>query len=204
MLPLCKSCRRLGMVNIDADFGLGLKKGFGLHAKDVQGMTFEEANSTTKEFFFFFEHAYAFTLFFAKVSILSFYWRMFRVTNIKIAIRILAGCSVIWILARVCTICFRKDIKTNSGLHRRSLRPSIASPSRRSGTFPLRTRNALSRAPSSFLAQFSHMLSSILLSWFCRLCKFRDFSYLRCKGSESCLCSCLVSCKFLDLHKSSS
>ncbi|KPM41396.1 hypothetical protein AK830_g5185 [Neonectria ditissima] len=79
---------------------LWVRKGFGLHARDVKGMTFEEANSTTKKFLFFIEHAYAFTLFFAKISILSFYWRMFRVTNIKIAIRVLTGCSVIWILAR--------------------------------------------------------------------------------------------------------
>ncbi|KAK7404082.1 hypothetical protein QQX98_010140 [Neonectria punicea] len=79
---------------------LWLKKGFGLHATDVKGMTFEEANSTTKKYLFFIEHAYAFTLFFAKISILTFYWRMFRVTNIKVAIQVLVGCSIIWILAR--------------------------------------------------------------------------------------------------------
>ncbi|KAH7268875.1 hypothetical protein B0J15DRAFT_390398 [Fusarium solani] len=80
---------------------LWVERGFGLHATDVKGMSFEDANATTKKFLFFIEHIYAFTLFFAKISILTFYWRMFRVTNIKIAIKILLGCSVIWILARI-------------------------------------------------------------------------------------------------------
>ncbi|KAM5341461.1 hypothetical protein ACJ41O_014492 [Fusarium nematophilum] len=79
---------------------LWMERGFALHATDIKGMTFEEANSLTKKYLFFIEHIYAFTLFFAKVSILSFYWRMFRVTNIKVAIQILMVCSVIWILAR--------------------------------------------------------------------------------------------------------
>ncbi|KAF5009726.1 hypothetical protein FDECE_4072 [Fusarium decemcellulare] len=77
-----------------------IHKGFGMHAADVKGVSYEQANSTTKEFLFFIEHLYAFTLFFAKVSILSFYWRMFRVTNIKLAIQILYGASVIWIICR--------------------------------------------------------------------------------------------------------
>jgi hypothetical protein len=44
---------------------------------------------------------YATALFFAKASILSFYWRMFRVTNIKLPIQILGACSLIWIIVRV-------------------------------------------------------------------------------------------------------
>ncbi|KAH6949744.1 hypothetical protein BKA56DRAFT_714736 [Ilyonectria sp. MPI-CAGE-AT-0026] len=78
----------------------GMERGFALHATDVKGMTFEEANSLTKKYLFSIEHIYAFTLFFAKVSILSFYWRMLRVANIKLAIQALMVCSVIWILAR--------------------------------------------------------------------------------------------------------
>ncbi|KAF4970074.1 hypothetical protein FSARC_2820 [Fusarium sarcochroum] len=43
---------------------------------------------------------YALALFFAKASILSFYWRMFRVTNIKLPIQILGSASLIWIIVR--------------------------------------------------------------------------------------------------------
>jgi uncharacterized membrane protein YqjE len=46
---------------------------------------------------------YAFGLFFAKISILSLYWRMFRVTNIRLPIQILFGCSLVWITFRVGT-----------------------------------------------------------------------------------------------------
>nr|RBQ96936.1 hypothetical protein FVER53263_10934 [Fusarium verticillioides] len=74
--------------------------GFGLHAKDVEGMTFTEANYTTKKYLFIMEHFYAFTLFFAKISILSFYWRMFRVANIQIFVSVLLICSILWILVR--------------------------------------------------------------------------------------------------------
>src|SRR6478735_1845355 len=44
---------------------------------------------------------YAFGLFFAKISILSLYWRMFRVTGIRLPIQILFGCSLVWITFRV-------------------------------------------------------------------------------------------------------
>ncbi|KAF4973292.1 hypothetical protein FSARC_367 [Fusarium sarcochroum] len=75
--------------------------GFGLHAEDVEGMSIVQANYTTKKYLFIIEHLYAFTLFFAKLSILSFYWRMFRVANIQIAVSFLLVCSVLWILVRI-------------------------------------------------------------------------------------------------------
>ncbi|ESU09851.1 hypothetical protein FGSG_03377 [Fusarium graminearum PH-1] len=78
-----------------------MRHGFGLHSEDVQGMTVEEANYTTKKYLFIIEHLYAFTLFFAKISILSFYWRMFRVANIQFAISILLTCSILWIIVRI-------------------------------------------------------------------------------------------------------
>ncbi|KAH6993334.1 hypothetical protein EDB82DRAFT_555568 [Fusarium venenatum] len=78
-----------------------IRHGFGLHSDDVQGMTIEEANYATKKYLFIIEHLYAFTLFFAKISILSFYWRMFRVANIQFAISILLTCSILWIIVRV-------------------------------------------------------------------------------------------------------
>ena len=64
-------------------------------------MTAENASYTTKWYLFIIEHLYAFTLFFGKISILSFYWRMFRVANIQFAISILLTCSILWILVRV-------------------------------------------------------------------------------------------------------
>ncbi|KAL4731923.1 hypothetical protein ACLX1H_000920 [Fusarium chlamydosporum] len=78
-----------------------IQHGFGLHAKDVKGMSAEEANYTTKKFLFIIEHLYAFTLFFAKVSILFFYWRMFRVANIQLWVSILMTCSILWIIVRI-------------------------------------------------------------------------------------------------------
>ncbi|KAF5020318.1 hypothetical protein F66182_7694 [Fusarium sp. NRRL 66182] len=78
-----------------------INHGFGLHAEDVQGMSIVDANYTTKKYLFIIEHLYAFALFFAKISILLFYWRMFRVANIQIAVSFLLTCSVLWILVRM-------------------------------------------------------------------------------------------------------
>ncbi|CAJ0554602.1 Ff.00g131150.m01.CDS01 [Fusarium sp. VM40] len=77
-----------------------IQHGFGLHSDDVKGMSVIEANYLTKKYLFVIEHLYAFTLFFAKLSMLSFYWRMFRVANIQIIISIWLVCSIIWIIAR--------------------------------------------------------------------------------------------------------
>ncbi|SPJ74290.1 related to L-fucose permease [Fusarium torulosum] len=74
--------------------------GFGLHSDDVKGMSVIEANYLTKKYLFVIEHLYAFTLFFAKLSVLSFYWRMFRVANIQIIISVWLVCSIVWIIAR--------------------------------------------------------------------------------------------------------
>lgn len=45
---------------------------------------------------------YAFSLASAKLAILAFYWRMFKLSNIKIPIKILAACTIIWLILRVC------------------------------------------------------------------------------------------------------
>lgn len=44
---------------------------------------------------------YAFALFFGKMSILCFYWRLFSVTDIKIPIQVLMVLSILWIIIRV-------------------------------------------------------------------------------------------------------
>lgn len=80
---------------------LGIQNGFGLHIWDIKHMTKEKALFQTKLLLYIAELMYASALFFAKASILSFYWRMFRVTNIKLPIQILFTCAVIWIIIRV-------------------------------------------------------------------------------------------------------
>ncbi|KAJ3547447.1 hypothetical protein NM208_g1509 [Fusarium decemcellulare] len=79
---------------------LWIDKGLGLHINNVKHMSKDEALVQTKLLLYVAELVYAAALFFAKASILSFYWRMFRVTNIKLPIQILFTCSVIWIIIR--------------------------------------------------------------------------------------------------------
>ncbi|KAM0267012.1 hypothetical protein ACHAPA_006400 [Fusarium lateritium] len=81
--------------------GLWISNGFGLHVKDIKGKTSAEANSVTLHFLFAAEQIYTFIIYFAKFSLLFFYWRMFRITNIKIAVYLLAGASTCWFIARI-------------------------------------------------------------------------------------------------------
>src|SRR6478609_7915854 len=46
------------------------------------------------------EFTYAMSLGFSKLAILGFYWRLFSVSNIRMGIRILQGCTVIWLTIR--------------------------------------------------------------------------------------------------------
>lgn len=61
----------------------------------------EEVLYQSKLLLFIAELFYAAALFFAKLSILSLYWRMFNVTSIRLPIQILFGCSVVWMIFRV-------------------------------------------------------------------------------------------------------
>ncbi|PNP61282.1 hypothetical protein FNYG_13968 [Fusarium nygamai] len=75
--------------------------GLGLHINDIHGRgTKADILMHNSLILFVAELFYATALFCAKGSILSFYWRMFRVTNIKLPIQILACCSLIWIIIR--------------------------------------------------------------------------------------------------------
>ncbi|KAJ4129215.1 hypothetical protein NW768_007750 [Fusarium equiseti] len=81
-----------------------INHGLGLHMDDIVKMN--KSNLTDelykgKLLLFIAELFYAFGLFFAKVSILSLYWRMFRVTGIRLPIQILFGCSLVWITFRI-------------------------------------------------------------------------------------------------------
>lgn len=81
---------------------IGIKEGLGLHIHDVHnGKTIPEILMKNALILYVAELFYATALFCAKASILSFYWRMFRVTNIKLPIQILAGSALIWIIIRV-------------------------------------------------------------------------------------------------------
>ncbi|KAF5011459.1 hypothetical protein FDECE_2424 [Fusarium decemcellulare] len=78
-----------------------LTAGLGLHIEDIKSPPMEEVLFESKLLLFIAELFYAFALFFAKASILSLYWRMFRVTNIRLPIQILFGCSLVWITFRL-------------------------------------------------------------------------------------------------------
>ncbi|RBR22327.1 uncharacterized protein FIESC28_04521 [Fusarium coffeatum] len=78
-----------------------IQEGLGLHINDVKnGRTKPEILMKNALILYVAELFYATALFCAKASILSFYWRMFRVTNIKLPIQILGCCSLIWIIIR--------------------------------------------------------------------------------------------------------
>ncbi|KAJ4195335.1 hypothetical protein NW759_016467 [Fusarium solani] len=47
------------------------------------------------------ELLYAFSLTFSKLAILAFYWRMFKTSNIRIPILVLAGLAIIWLAVRI-------------------------------------------------------------------------------------------------------
>jgi hypothetical protein len=78
-----------------------IQEGLGLHINDVDnGRTKSEILMKNALILYVAELFYATALFCAKASILSFYWRMFRVTNIKLPIQILACSALIWIIIR--------------------------------------------------------------------------------------------------------
>ncbi|CAH0050683.1 unnamed protein product [Clonostachys solani] len=77
-----------------------VQKGLGKHVHDVTWGPIEDVLTINKLLLYVAELFYAFALFFGKVSILAFYWRMFGVTNIKLPIQILLGCSIVWIIIR--------------------------------------------------------------------------------------------------------
>ena len=81
---------------------------------DVKGITLDKALYESKLVLFVAELFYAFGLFFAKVSILSLYWRMFCITNISLPIQILFGCSITWIIFRVSTLLSWLGIESNN------------------------------------------------------------------------------------------
>ncbi|CAI6015678.1 unnamed protein product [Clonostachys chloroleuca] len=47
------------------------------------------------------ELLYSLSICFSKLAILAFYWRMFKISNIRLPILVLAGMSIIWLVVRI-------------------------------------------------------------------------------------------------------
>ncbi|KAI5921189.1 hypothetical protein F4810DRAFT_379542 [Camillea tinctor] len=77
-----------------------ISKGLGLHMTDIKGQTTEQILFDSKLCLYVAEFIYAFALFFAKVSVLCLYWRLFKVADITLPIQILLGCTILWIILR--------------------------------------------------------------------------------------------------------
>ncbi|RBR06895.1 hypothetical protein FVER53590_11209 [Fusarium verticillioides] len=75
------------------DMGLG-------HAKSEVPLPAETVEEYARKGLFIAEFTYAMSLGFSKLAILGFYWRLFSVSNIRMGIRILQGCTVIWLTIR--------------------------------------------------------------------------------------------------------
>jgi hypothetical protein len=50
---------------------------------------------------FLVELLYSLSICFSKLAILAFYWRMFKTSNIRVPILVLAGMSIIWLVVRI-------------------------------------------------------------------------------------------------------
>ncbi|KAG5756968.1 hypothetical protein H9Q72_006984 [Fusarium xylarioides] len=75
------------------DMGLG-------HAKSEVPLPAATVEEYARKGLFIAEFTYAMSLGFSKLAILGFYWRLFSVSNIRMGIRILQGCTVIWLTIR--------------------------------------------------------------------------------------------------------
>ncbi|KAF4990603.1 hypothetical protein FGRMN_8362 [Fusarium graminum] len=79
---------------------LWISKGLGLHAANID-RDILTTNSIMMHYLFAIEQTYSFVVYLAKVSLLLFYWRMFRITNIRIAVYSLLVLSTLWLVARL-------------------------------------------------------------------------------------------------------
>lgn len=82
---------------------IGLHEVLGLHLNEIHKPA-EDIQETSRLILWNVEIFYAFSLAFAKLSILAFYWRMFKTSNLKLPIQILGVSAIIWLTIRVsCT-----------------------------------------------------------------------------------------------------
>jgi hypothetical protein len=90
---------------------LVVKNGTGLHIETIN-------RDTTLIYHDFFlglwiaELFYTFALAPAKLAFLAFYWRIFRISSIKLPIRIMATAVVLWSIVRVCISYSSQSVNT--------------------------------------------------------------------------------------------
>ena len=84
----------------NVNLGAGILNGLGKHATDID-RDIIKTNSIMMHQLYAIEQTYTFVVYLAKVSLLFFYWRMFRITNIKIAVYSLLTLSTLWLIARL-------------------------------------------------------------------------------------------------------
>ncbi|KAF7522649.1 hypothetical protein G7054_g12077 [Neopestalotiopsis clavispora] len=77
-----------------------MANGLGMHIEDVTWLTLNQAIYQSKLMLYIAEIIYAFGLYFAKMSVLLFYWRLFNVTNLRYPMIALMAMSTIWIIIR--------------------------------------------------------------------------------------------------------
>jgi hypothetical protein len=110
---------------------VGLDVGLGKHLQDIQ-MPQARVLETSRLILFHAELAYAFSLAWAKLAILAFYWRMFKTSSIRIPIQVLTACTLVWLVLRV-YLTIIGDGQRLTSVCRLSLLYSIAFPSKSSG-----------------------------------------------------------------------
>lgn len=79
---------------------VGLDIGLGLHLSEIDTND-AEVQERSRLILWTLELFYAFSLACAKLSILAFYWRMFKSSNLKTPIYVLTACAIIWLILRV-------------------------------------------------------------------------------------------------------
>ncbi|CAG9989554.1 unnamed protein product [Clonostachys byssicola] len=67
---------------------------------EVINISREDAYYQSRMLLWIGEIIYAFALTFSKLSVLSFYWRLFSTSSIRIPIQILTGASIVWLVIR--------------------------------------------------------------------------------------------------------
>jgi hypothetical protein len=75
-------------------------KGLGVHITDIHWVPYDDAGFYSRLYLFICELLYATGLYCGKMSILCFYWRLFRVASVKWPIIILMTMSTAWIAVR--------------------------------------------------------------------------------------------------------
>lgn len=89
------------MLREPANINVGIAHaGLGRPVEDITHLTLDEILTKARLLLYTAELLYAASLAFSKFAILSFYWRLFKTSRIRLPIQILAACSIIWLVLR--------------------------------------------------------------------------------------------------------